>query len=84
METFRRKYQVTLEEEDLIAKHVGRLLRGVFELKYKENVEEIIEKMMNTQAMSSDQFVLSYRQTCSVDSIVGILGEIRIKAKKRK
>lgn len=75
---------VTLAEEDLIAKHIGKLFRGMFELKFKANVRIYLEKFLNTSSMPGDVLHLAYNQTCTANSLVAVLGEIRSKAKKRR
>ncbi|AZF89967.1 hypothetical protein [Methanosarcina virus MetMV] len=78
MESLRRQYGITLEEEDKLAARVEAMFKGLFELRFKENTFKLVEDFLNRRNfIEGDELVFSYVQKITYTALIGLLGEIR-------
>jgi hypothetical protein len=82
-ETFRRKYAVTLEEEDLLFKRVDEMMLDVIEAHHEERMRTAVQQLMDTRTMDSGVHEVVYRVSFNDGGLVGLLGEIRRKRQPR-
>jgi len=73
----RRKYRITPDEEDATCDHVEELVRGIFNLRVKENVADMVGGILGRELMKGDKLHFNYNIDMDVQTLEGILGKIR-------
>jgi hypothetical protein len=78
MTTFRRKYMVTLEEEDLLAKLFEEKMGDLVDMSVKERAAEITNQLLNSGIIDEHQMVtVTWTMQYGVDYFVLMLAEAR-------
>lgn len=84
METMRRQYKITLEEEDALAKIVAKKMMALAEIRMEEGIRDELGKVMSMQSAGpSDTLNFRYSISMDVGSLLAELGEIRRTIKKK-
>jgi hypothetical protein len=85
MESLRRRYKITLEEEDKISARVEAIFKGIFSLRSKENIAGLVEDFLNRKNIQKgDVLGFTYNHNMTYEALLGLLGDIRAKAGKNK
>lgn len=80
MESLRRRYKITLEEEGKLASRIEAIFKGLFALRSKENISGLVEDFLNRKNIQKgDVLGFTYNHNMTYESLVGLLGEIRNK-----
>jgi hypothetical protein len=81
--SFRRKYKITLEEEEKIAQKIESILHELADAQKHEIVLGKIETIFGQELTCDDSITFYYRQDVGVGLILAMLGEMRGKSKKK-
>lgn len=88
MLSFRKKYRITPDEEDVICERICTMCANLFKNNHKEKISEKIDSSLSREIITSDMLAFTYQQEVSVGLIESILGELRggkpIVSNKRK
>lgn len=82
--SLRKKYRITPDEEDAIAKEIELIFRNLIDIKVKNHSENLTTTFLDALSSSVDIFSIEYQQTVSVGFIEGLIGKLRARKIKKK
>jgi hypothetical protein len=81
---FRRKFQITLEEEDLLVDTFEEAFKKSIEQNMHENLSRGISSILSKSVGTTDDINLHYTQTFNSGTVQAFLNIIRSNKKKKK
>lgn len=79
--TYRQKYRITPDEEDLLAKKIKEVFLNMVNLKVDDYSKTLIDYFLNIKYISGNEIEMTYNWTANAGLIEAWLGEIRNKKK---